>query len=632
MLNISKVLLLVGGLAPMLHATITNVSMKVSPPPPQLLGTTVTLNVTANDSDPGPITVKWEVQNPGSSTFSVLRDFTTTRSFTWSPNYAEGTYQIRVTVRDYLAGTSAQQTTNYSVLPLVTGTQAVVVATPNPLVALFSAPNCPAGSTMTVYFKPQGSGFQNNTDARPCHPGTQNFYIGGMTASTAYTMNYVVTTNGATTKGTPVAFTTGPIPTSLSFPTISIPVTAGPQTDSTNRIVLSGYPDPGGFPIATDLSGNIIWYYTKVVQLVRPVPGGTILSLPSGPGTGTGVWGPDQTRQQIVREIDLSGNTVRETNCDRVYEQLQALGLSDPLGRFNHDAIRFTNGQTMVLGDVQRIFPAGTQQSAAPIDVVGALLVVLDTNFQVVSYWNAFDHMCTTDQLSCLNINRAGDEDCAVNSHGQTPGGCPPVLLSSPANDWMHNNSIELSVTDGDLLASMRNQNWIVKIDYQNGTGTGNILWRLGYQGNFTLGPGGVSDPYPWFSGQHDAGFINDTEASLMVFDNANIAHVKYGENSRGQVWNLNYSTMQATLAVNQDLGSYSPSLGSAQLLNNGDYMFQSGNIKLQPGTVEVQSTEWTTSGTNVYEYQSLGPSPSYRGWRMQDLYHATLNGSSGPM
>jgi arylsulfate sulfotransferase len=621
------ILPMVAALSPSLHAAVSQVNLNASPAPPQLLGTTVQLTASASDSDPGPLTYKWEIQLPMASTFSSLRDFDVATTFIWTPNQVEGTYQLRLTARDYLAGTSAQQVLAFRVNPLVTGSNPVVVATANPLVALFSAPTCPAGSSMSVIFQARGSALQSTTGLRPCHPGSMNFYIAGMAASHTYVMTYQVNTGGTVTPGTPVSFTTGVIPTSLNFPALSVPLAPGPQTDVAESVVLSGYIIPPEYPTATDLSGKIIWYYPQTTELTRPVPGGTMLGIFNGLGTGTGVWGPDVMREQVLREFDLAGNTVRETNCDRLEEQLTAIGLQDPLSDFNHEAIRLSNGQTMVLGDVQRIFPAGTQGSTAPLDIVGAIVVVLDQNFQVLGYWDSFDYACTGN--GCLPINRPGEGECVTNGQNQTSQGCPPVLLSSPANDWLHANSLEYMPGDGDLLMSLRNQNWVIKIDYNNATGTGDILWRLGLDGNFTLG-NTVGEPFPWFSGQHDAGFVNNGEQTLLVFDDGTTRHAVQGGDSRGQVWNIDQTNMLATLQLNADLGNYSQSLGSAQLLQNGNYMFQAGNIT-SGSSIEVQSTEITPQGTAVYQLQSIGPTPSYRGWRMTDLYHATLNGSSGP-
>ncbi len=625
----AAILPMFAGFPTSLHAAITAVTLNASPPSPQLLGTTIHLTASASDSGPGPLTYKWEVETPLSSGFTLMRDFDLDKTFAWTPNLVEGTYRLRLTARDYLAGTSAQQVVTFQVNPLVTGTQPVVIAASNPLVALFSAPTCPAGSTMSVFFQAHQSPLSSVTDWRPCHAGSMNFYIAGMTASTKYDMTYRVRTGETVTLGQPVSFTTGAIPTSLSFAALSVPVPPGPQADSTEQVVLTDYALAPEFPTATNLSAGVIWYYPQVSsQVMRPVPGGTMLLIVNGQGTGTGVWGSNVGRQQILREVDLASNTVRETNCDRVYEQLMAMGMEDPFGDFNHDAIRLANGQTMVLGYVQRIFPAGTQGSATPLDVVGVVVVVLDGNFQVLGYWNAFDHDCTG--TGCIDINRAGDGKCAVDAQGQTSQGCPPVLLSSPANDWLHANSLEYLPSDGDLLLSLRNQNWVVKIDYNNALGTGGILWRLGLDGDFTLGGTGGGS-FPWFSGQHDAGFVNNAEQTLLVYDNGTTRVVEQGGDSRGQVWNIDQTGMVATLQFNADLGVFSHSLGSAQLLPNGDYMFQSGYINLGGGTAEVQNTEYTPDGTAVYQFQSTGPSPSYRGWRLSDLYHSTLDGSSGP-
>ena len=46
--------------------------------------------------------------------------------------------------------------------------------------------------------------------------------------------------------------------------------------------------------------------------------------------------------------------------------------------------------------------------------------------------------------------------------------------------DWTHTNAILYSPTDGNLIISIRHQNWLVKIPYENGTGSGNAVWKLG--------------------------------------------------------------------------------------------------------------------------------------------------------
>ena len=64
-------------------------------------------------------------------------------------------------------------------------------------------------------------------------------------------------------------------------------------------------------------------------------------------------------------------------------------------------------------------------------------------------------------------------------------------------------------------LFSLRHQSWVIKIDYQNGTGSGNVLWRLGYQGDFALAQG--SDPSLWFSFQHFPSLISQNGAQTTI-------------------------------------------------------------------------------------------------------------------
>ena len=78
-----------------------------------------------------------------------------------------------------------------------------------------------------------------------------------------------------------------------------------------------------------------------------------------------------------------------------------------------------------------------------------------------------------------------------------------------------------------------------------------------------------------------------------------------------------------ATLVLNADLGTYSPAVGSAQQLRNGNYHFDSGFI-LDPsgsGNRLAQSIEVNADGNMVYGIQ-FG-TIEYRSFRMRDLYTA---------
>jgi hypothetical protein len=110
----------------------------------------------------------------------------TSQPFVWVPTDLEGIYGIQVVIKDFTTGETAKQTSLYTVSPLVTGSAPVAVKTANPLVALFSAPSCAAGSTMRASFQEQS----NKTPATltgwsSCHPpSTMTFEIAGMYPTT----------------------------------------------------------------------------------------------------------------------------------------------------------------------------------------------------------------------------------------------------------------------------------------------------------------------------------------------------------------------------------------------------------------------------------------------------------------
>lgn len=613
-------LLLAGVSASRLDASI-QVQANLSLPSPQPVGTLVSFSASATDSNPGPVTYRFEVTAPGTFSFTLVRDFSLNSTYDWYPTTPEGDYQIRITARDYLAGESSQTVIPFTLTTRISGGLAALTWSNHPLVALFSAPPCAAGSSVRVKFARTGTTNVTFTDFRPCAATSTNFLIAGMYSATSYTMNYQVLTGASLKQGrVALSVVTGSAPpgTPLGKATIVVPPTS---QSSAEKISLVGYAAPIS-PTAYDKSGRLMWYYpdsSSGGQLLRPLAGGTMLLICSGPGTGTGFYGPNATRQQLLREVDLAGNVLHEISADRVSEVLQALG-KDPIGRFNHDAIRLANGHTVVLADAQRAFPPGTQGATTAIDLIGAVIVDFDQDWNVAWNWTAFDHAAGGTQL---DVNRAAirGEKCTYNANFQTPAGCPPVLLQgfNTARDWLHSNSLDL-MPDGSLTMSIRDQDWIVKIDYANGTGSGNLLWRMGVGGDFTFN-NNLGDPYPWFSGQHEVAWEFSGDQFLSMFDNGNTRHALNGGNSRGQVLLVNENAMTVTFFVNADLGVFAPSHGSAQALSNGNWMFQADNSTKTTQVIETL----TTTSTQVFNLQGNGQ-VGYRSWRLNDFYTPPKN------
>ena len=582
-----------------------SVTLAPSPASPQPVGTQTHWTATGSDSDPGNLTYRWQV-GAGPTSY-VVRDYHRSNIFDWTPTTSEGSYKISVTVKNQSTGNTATTVALFTVTSNITGTTPVVHATSHPLVALYSAPACPMGGYMRVAFQ-TGSEAAQATPWKPCAAGlSMNFLVAGMRASTLYYMVHQVSLSGSVSTGPLRSFTTGALPSTLPFPAASATIGPDSRTAVQESVVLQcsiNFPGaPASLPTAMDLSGRILWYYAPFASpdqngtsIYRPLAGGAML-LSANDTTSTLV------HQQILRQIDLLGNSTRETNVSRVSEQLVAMG-QDPITSFHHDAIRLPNGHLIALASVERLLT--NVQGPGSVDVVGDMLVELDLNLQVVWSWNSFDHM-DTSRMAVLG------ETC---TNGQA--GCPPVTLAPIANDWLHSNSVNYSSSDGNLIVSMRHQDWVIKIDYANGSGTGNLVWRLGNQGDFTISPAST-DPYPWFSHQHQAEYDVPGKPLISLFDDGTARKALFpSANSRGQAYWLNEAAHTVIQVLNADLGSYSSAFGSAQLLANGNFTFGSGLITTTPAPSN-QSVEVLLNGTVDYVLQSSGP--SYRNFRMYNLY-----------
>ena len=361
-----------------------------------------------------------------------------------------------------------------------------VSATSNPLVAQYTI-SAPAQATVAVQFGPSLSyGFQTSAQASVAGGGDVTVLVAGMKQNTLYHMQAMVTySDGSQQWDTDHTFQTGTIPPArVPKMTVTTP-SGGNPTPGVELISLTPGPTQQLLALAVDPAGNIIWYYDYpaplgIPQPIKLLPNGrmmVILYLQGSPG-GT------------VQEVDLAGKVVRQFDYNDLNQKLKGAGYNVQVYSIDHDFVSLPNGHLLLITTDSRVFtdlPGYPGQTT----VMGSAIVDLDSNNNPAWVWDAFDH---------LDVNRH------------------PMYFP----DWTHANALVYSADDGNLLLSLRHQSWVLKIDYQNGNGSGDIIWKLGDQGDFELSSGSPSD---WFYGQHDANITsaNSTgDFQLALFDNGN--------------------------------------------------------------------------------------------------------------
>ena len=588
------------------------VRLLTNAPSPQPVGTLIGLTPHVDNAAKGLLVYRYSVSADGGPSH-IIRDFSQARDFVWRPALYEHDAVLHVTVRNNDTKETAHDEQPFRITARVRDS-AVITPTANPLIALFSAPPCQEGGRFRVAFQREDSHDSSYTPFQACRGSrSNNVYVAGMRAASDYRMRAEISSGNEVTSGPWMTFRSGLLDGDFAPVSVAVPRAAGSST--AEPILVMSAASTGGLkrPMATDMDGNVIWYMSSPQFLTRLLRGGGALALGEGANSGN-----DMRRLQVLRELDLAGSVVRETNITRVAEQLESRGIhsdckksgKECVSGFHHEAIRLPNGHILAVAGLERLMPAGTQGAKEPVDILGDLVIDLDEDFQVAAVWNSFDHM---------DLTRASRED-AKCKEGPGAGGCPPIFLASQANGWLHSNALSYISASGDFLISMPEQNWVVKVDWRDGKGSGKVLWRLGENGDFAPVS---SDPSPWFSYQHDAGFEPGGSALVSVLDNG---HARYKKNpdahTRGQVWKLDEAAHTATLIENADLGVYSFAVGSAQTLRNGGYSFEAGFIN--PASTYSRAVETSADGQVIYAQQVEGLIV-YRSFRVADLYSAPL-------
>lgn len=474
-----------------------------------------------------------------------------------------------------------------------------VTTTANTMVAKYTLMLPFAGTWNVSFGTDTGYGLTTST-VTAGSAGATSVFVAGMLPNTTYHMRATVTLpNGQTGNDVDHTFASGALPAGIPA---TFPVTLGVGTPQPGIELMD--PIINSIPtslIATDLKGNTIWAYkpvpttgTPFVYPQRLLPNGDLLMYISPSSYPLGAAGTD-----VVREIDLAGDTVRELSMANLNIAMANAGFPVVLGYFTHDFTPLPNGHLLVMANTSKAF---TNLPGFPgvTNVTGDVVIDLDPNWNPVWVWSEFDHF-------------------DVNRH--------PMQFP----DWTHSNSLSYSTDDGDFIVSMRHQNWVAKVDYQDGKGTGNVIWKLGEGGDFKLV--GAVDPTDWFYAQHDVKYVGKGTTgvfSITVMDNGDDRMFPAGvtcgtagqppcQYTTIQELQLDERAMTATFQFHQILPTslYSLYGGNVEVLANGDVEYSLSGIFSGSEVFEV------TPGSNpqtVWHMKTPG-SLGYRAFRLPSLY-----------
>jgi arylsulfate sulfotransferase len=495
--------------------------------------------------------------------------------------------------------------------PLYVVPAGALASTGNGQVASYTV-SLPAGAAVSAQFGTTASyGLNTWSVPAPTGGGSTQLLIAGMLANTIYHIQATVSLPG----GLSLTDVDHPFSTTQSLP--SFPTIKATPTSYTPQPGVEFLDRENTGAYITDLDGNYLWGYplvnTTSDDYLHPfkllADGNLLIELgPDSSNALNGIVPPTGTAFE-VREVDYTNTIVRDLSMATLQANLNASGYLNSEGNqitlsdIHHDVtVNSTTGHWILIANIFKYF-TGLTGYPKGVTALGDVLIDVDpnNNFAVDWVWNEFDH---------LDISRQ-------------PMGFP---------DWTHTNAIVYSPDDHNILVSIRHQNWVLKLDYNDAAGDGTILWHLGYQGDFTLTNG--SGTQDWQYAQHQPSFTTPNTTGvfgLVLMDNGNdrafpagfTCPVALTQNSclysRAPIFTIDENAMTATLSHAGITAPYSSYGGNAELLDNGDieadYCGVSGGSVIQettPGdSPQVVLTLTTPNNTVLYRaHRVLSPYP----------------------
>jgi arylsulfate sulfotransferase len=498
---------------------------------------------------------------------------------------------VQITVQDGTSGVSSAIPATVSFFSPSNFKPGTVATTSSPQVASYTV-TLPKGAKAQVNFGTTTAyGLNTWVQNAPDNGGDTTILVAGMRPGSTYHLQGVITlASGQILTDADRTFSAAAIAADL-LPGLNIVQAAGPNTAPGIELIdVFNATTKTLRAFATDLSGNVIWNYQlddgSVVFPIKLLPNGHMLLVVTG--------GAEE-----VREVDLAGNILFRLTEQDLDTGLTAAGASFQLSNFHHDIQKLANGHYLLLINFQQNITNTPGFSQVTADAI----VDWDPVKKAVAwYWSTLDHL----SLTHAPVDKV---------------------------DWTHANAVVYSPDDGNIVMSMRNQNWVIKINYQDGAGDGKILWHLGPGGEFKLPAG--QDPIEWNYGQHYPTFISPNTAGiiqLMVFNNGNERLVDANNDqcgTTGQIacyssvplYQLNETTHEASVVSELKLNpAFSICCGNAEVLPNGNVEYDVAFDENTPGLSHIEEVVPGTTPQLVWQ-MDISTGLVYRGFRITSLY-----------
>jgi len=437
--------------------------------------------------------------------------------------------------------------------------------------------NAAVDSQLTVeVVGPEGSGFRFTDPSSG--GGDRSVPLVGLKPDTEYTVEVV-----SDDQAESATFTTGSLPDDM--PPIEVeaqPDDMEPGLTLFDVIPLrfgegDGEPTDDGYLIAVDSDGDVVWYHRQAhsIQDARQTEDGDILFIHHE----TGVKRLDVMADALTEWSGTTGlEHAPEDSHGRPYAGANAIKVETD--QMHHEVIELPNGNLMTLSRVLEEIDGYAEPICEEDDeFTGSYQVAADTVVEfdpadgtVVNEWSLFDFV---DPLGDVDRIRAS-EFC-----GQY---LEEVYPERDARDWTHANAVVLDEERNAILVSARHIDQILAIRYQadDEGPAGELLWRLGEGGDFTLTEG------EWFLHQHAPEVLDD--GSIMVYDNGNERpgtsldepdNLPYSRAVQYEIDTENWTATQVWEHRADAPGEavYAPFVGDADVLDGGTVLITHGGL-----------------------------------------------------